>query len=137
MSIPRWCGVGHCRSRGRVLAVGWVGREPLPHVPTSGLRVGGGAGGGAAAAAIAEASGDDGAEVAGGRRGRGPLTLREGASAPLLISVSANPPYHSTESFHMKANSLRLAPHVTNSLPDGWVWWFAPSGQGSDAARRR
>ena len=62
MSIPRWCGVGHCRSRGRLqqlLAVGLVGRELLPHFPTSGLRVGGGAGGGAA------------------ETGRGPRELRE------------------------------------------------------------
>ena len=111
MSIPRWCGVGHCRSRGRLLqllAVGLVGRELLPHVPTSGLRVGGGAGGGAAqsplaaaapAAAVAVVEGGGGggagggAEVAVGRHGRGPLELQVAAEwsaqLPLLLQAQA------------------------------------------------
>ena len=88
-SIPRWCGVGHCRSRGllqQVLAVSWVGRELLPHVPTSGLRVGGGAGGGAATPTAA-AVGDDGAGGAGVHRGRGPLLRREVGLAELGLLV--------------------------------------------------
>ena len=89
VSIPRWCGVGHCRSRGRLqqlLAVGLVGRELLPHVPTSGLRVGGGAGGGAATPTAA-AVGDDGAGGAGVHRGRGPLLRREVGLAELGLLV--------------------------------------------------
>ena len=83
VSIPRWCGVGHCRSRGRVLAVSWVGREPLPHVPTSGLRVGGGVGGGGrlscrgVGGTVPAAGGVGGAEGAGGRQGHGLLQLRD------------------------------------------------------------
>ena len=99
-------------------AGGWWGKHPalvwgealsvaraglLPRVPTSGLRVGGGAGGGAAqhaggvGRAIAAAGGGGGAEGAGGRRGHGPLELREvghrygdrKVHVPLLLQAQA------------------------------------------------